>query len=110
MKEIYRSFEGKLNVDCQEGYILYTVNNGDLIEYEGLSVWADTKTERARIPARYLSEADYGNLDKIMDLVGDCYYGNLPGGQIHINGKWWSYDTICKIQQKHHDNNWMRYI
>lgn len=110
MKEIYRSFEGKLGVEQQEGYILYTVNNGDLIEYEGLSVWEDAKTERARIPVRYLPASDYDNLGKITELVGDCYYGNLPGGQIHIKGKWWSYDTICKIQQKHNDNAWMRYI
>lgn len=110
MEEIYRSFDGKLGAEQQEGYILYSVNSGDLIEYEGLSVWENTETARARIPARYLPETDYGNLEKIGELIVDCYNGNLPGGQIHINGKWWSYNAICKIQEQHQDNHWMRYI
>lgn len=110
MNEIYRSFDGKLGVSCQSGYILYSLNNGDLIEYEGLSVWGDAKTERARIPARYLAPSEYSDFDKIAELVAECYYGTLPDGQIYISGKWWTYDAICKIQRQHHTNNWHCYI
>lgn len=109
MNEIYRSFEGKLNVDCQEGYILYTINDGELIEYEGLSVWQDTETERARIPARYLPAPEYANTEKISELIADCHNGTIPGGQVWVDGKWWSYDTIQKIQQRRQDNRWWLY-
>lgn len=37
MQEIYRSFEGKLDVDCQEGYIISELKETYQIEY--LSVW-----------------------------------------------------------------------
>ena len=41
MKEIYRSFEGKLDVDNQEGYIVYQGNG--FFEIHNISVWSDKK-------------------------------------------------------------------
>lgn len=108
--EIYRSFEGKLGVEQQRGYILYELADGELIEYESISVWEDEHTEHARIPSRFLPASEYSNINKIAELVADCYYGNLAGGQIFFRGKWWSYDTIRKIQQKNRDNCWHRYV
>ena len=37
MKEIYRSFDGKLDVDNQSGYIVYEGNG--FYEIESFSVW-----------------------------------------------------------------------
>lgn len=39
MKEIYRSFEGKLDVENQEGYIVYEGNG--FYEVRNISVWSD---------------------------------------------------------------------
>ena len=37
MKEVYRSFEGKLDVDNQTGTIVY--DGGEYWQFESLSVW-----------------------------------------------------------------------
>lgn len=111
MKEIYRSFDGKLNVDQQDGYILYSTDDGGaLIEYEGLSVWQDVRTERARIPADHLPPEQYGDTERIGELVADCWCGNLAAGQIYFCGKWWSGDKIREIQRKNNDLQWQRYV
>lgn len=110
MKEIYRSFEGKLNADQQNGYILYSVNGGALIEYEGLSVWQDVHTDRARIPADKLTPEQYGNVALISELIADCCAGNLSAGQIYFRGKWWSGEKIREIQRKNNDMQWQRYV
>lgn len=110
MRELYRSFEGKLSVDQQDGYILYSINDGALVEYNSLSVWQDQRSERAHIPAALLRPEDYGNSDKIGGLVVDCWFGNLPDGQIYFRGKWWTGKAIRAIQAKHNDNNWQRYV
>lgn len=109
MTEIYRSFEGKLDVDQQEGYILYSVNSGALIEYEGLSVW-QTGAERARIPAEHLPPEQYGNTERIGALIVDCWDGHFPRGQIYFHGKWWSGEKIRTIQAKKNDMQWYKYV
>lgn len=110
MKEIYRSFEGLLDVDCQFGYILYAVKGGDLIEYESVSVWSDSRSERARIPARYLPTDSYDDALNIVKLVDACRNGTLPGGQYFFRGKWWSYDRISKISKRYRFQHWMECV
>lgn len=46
-KEVYSSFEGKLNVDCQNGYIITEIK--DFYEVEFLSVWQDIPDKKVRI-------------------------------------------------------------
>lgn len=110
MKELYRSFEGNLGVEQQEGYILYSINGGALIEYEGLSVWQDSRTERARIPTEYLPPKQYSNAERIGDLIMDCWAGNFPSGQIYFRGKWWSGEKIRAIQSRKNDMQWQKYV
>lgn len=45
MQEIYRSFEGKLGVDNQDGYIIFGLKERYQIEW--LSVWG--KTQKIRV-------------------------------------------------------------
>lgn len=105
--EVYSSFEGKLDVDQQEGYVLYLTEN--FIEYNWLSVWQDDQTSRARFPIGALPEESYGDRDKVWNLVAQCWDGTLPGGQIMYKGKWWSDTTIRKIQDAHQDMTWQKY-
>lgn len=109
MKELYRSFEGKLNVENQTGYIIYATSNG-LLEIEELSVLPDAKTHRYRIPADLLPETDYANVEKIGALTADLWFGLYENGQIFFNGKWFSGKTISRIQQKNRDKFWQRYV
>ena len=46
MQEIYRSFEGKLDVDCQDGYIILELKERYQIEW--LSIWGKTNKIRVR--------------------------------------------------------------
>lgn len=109
-KEIYRSFEGKLDCDNQEGYILYSANDGNTIVYEGLSVWKDVNTDLAMFPARLLPPEDYDNDDKICEILEDCRCGSLPDGHIYYRGKWWSGKQITAIQQRNNDLYWQKYV
>lgn len=108
MKEIYRSFEGKLNVGNQTGYIIYELN--DFYQIEFLSVWSDAKEDKVRIRKALLKEADFSNLEKIGDLQMDIENGCGDYGQCYFNEKWYGFETICKIQDKHDDNNWKRHV
>lgn len=107
--EIYRSFNGKLDCDHQNGYILYSTNN-DCIVYEGLSVWQDVNTELVMFPARLLSAEDYSNAEKLGGIISDCHCGNIPDGRVFYHGKWWSGDRIRDIQRRNNDLRWQRHI
>ena len=48
--------------------------------------------------------------DKINDLYVSIYFNWGDFGQCWFNGKWYGYDTICKIQRKNKDDNWQRYV
>lgn len=105
-KEVYRSFEGKLDVDCRDGYIILELK--DFWEIRFLTV--DGSDDMVRIRKEFLSENDFSNEDKINDLYVSIYFNWGDFGQCWFNGKWYGYDTICKIQRKNKDDNWQRYI
>lgn len=109
-EEIYRSFEGFLNVDQQCGYILYSISDGAMIEYEWLSVWQDASTERARFPAKLLPPSEYSNGALLGELVVNCMDGVIEGGQYFHKDRWWSAETIHKIQNVNQDYCWQRYV
>ena len=99
-KEVYRSFEGKLDVDCRDGYIILELK--DFWEIRFLTV--DGSDDMVRIRKEFLSENDFSNRDKINDLYVSIYFNWGDFGQCWFNGKWYGYDTICKIQRKNKDD------
>ena len=56
-KEVYRSFEGKLDVDCRDGYIILELK--DFWEIRFLTV--DGSDDMVRIRKEFLSENDFSN-------------------------------------------------
>ena len=107
-KEIYRSFEGFLNIDNQSGYIIYDTN--EFYEVEFLNVCSDTKTDRVRIRKNLLRKEDFGNLLKIGELQYDIENGRADYGQCYYKDKWYGYKMICKIQKENKDGNWKKYV
>lgn len=69
-KEVYRSFEGKLDVDCRDGYIILELK--DFWEIRFLTV--DGSDDMVRIRKEFLSENDFSNRDKINDLYVSIYF------------------------------------
>lgn len=106
MKEVYRSFEGKLDVDNQSGYIISELK--DFYQVDFLSVWQG-RDSKVRIKKELLPECDFSDIDKITKLTDDIEYGRQDAGQCYYNGKWYGYDTICDIQNKNQTSNWKRY-
>jgi len=107
-KEVYRSFEGKLNVDVQKGYIITELDG--FYEIEFLTVWSDIGDSRIRIRKEFLSENDFANLEKITELMIDVEDGRADCGQCFYKGKWYGYDTICKIQETNKSYDWKNFV
>ena len=108
MKEVYRSFEGKLGVDRQSGYI---IEEGDgFYEINFLSVWNDQEDGKVRISKEI--KFDFSDIEKIsqivMDIENGCY--NSEKCQVLYNGKWYSGKSINKIQNAKKDHKWKRYV
>lgn len=108
-KELYRSFEGKLGVENQEGYIIYDIGGGRL-QIENYNVWTHGPQEPFRIPSKLLPPEDYDNEEKIVELCMDAWYGRRAGAEIYFRGRWYSDKAIEKIQQLHEDNVWQKYV
>lgn len=108
MKEVFCSFEGKLNFDNQSGYVIYELE--DFYQVEFLDVFGDVQQEKVRIKKHLLSDSDFGDLDKISGMCDDILYGRANLGQYFYKGKWYDYDTICKYQLINHDFNWRCYV
>lgn len=109
MKEIYRSFEGKLSPENPEGHIIYAIGD-DLLEIETASAVKGTVTTRIRVPQALLPESDYNNLERLGELAADCSNGCYKRGQIFFKGRWYSSEMISKIQQANRDNYWQKYV
>lgn len=105
-KEVYRSFEGKLDAENQGGYVISELN--DFYEVEFFNVWG--KTSRVRIKKAVISEKDFEDLDKIAELTMDIEHGRIDAGQCYWHGKWYGYDLIRNIQKKNQDYEWKRYV
>lgn len=106
-KEVYRSFEGKLNYNNQNGYIIVELQ--DFYEIEFLSV-LQVGVDKIRIRKELLPENDFSNFEKIINLSEDIENGCADYGQCWYNGKWYGYDSICKIQEMHQANNWKCFV
>ncbi len=107
-KEVYRSFEGKLGVDNQSGYIITETDS--FYEIEFLSVCQGHGNHRIKIRKEYLPEKYFADLGKIGELEHYIINGQDDIGQVFYKNKWYGYDTINNIQRVHHDSNWRRYV
>lgn len=103
MKEIYRSFEGKLNVENQEGYIVYEGNEFYEIHY--ISVWTDREDWKCRINRKM----NWEDIQAVLDEVYDVENGAAEG-QAFYKGKWYSSKLIRKIMNDHEDFCWQKYV
>lgn len=106
MQEIYRSFEGKLGVDNQSGYIISELKETYQIEW--LTVRG--KTNKIRVRKDLLPVEDFGNEEKISELLTDISHGCLKGCMYYYKNSWYSYDKILDIQRKNQSNNWQAYV
>lgn len=103
MKEIYRSFEGKLDVDNQDGYIVY--EGKGFFEIHSISVWSDKKDWKCRIK----KEMNWKDWDAVCE---ECYFveNGSADGQAFYNGKWYGSELIRKIMNDHQDYCWQKYV
>ena len=109
MREMYCSFEGKLDLSNQSGYVIYEMEN-NMLQIEFLSVDNNVKNEKIRIPSSILSIDDFSDDEKICNLCVDVSDGLISGAQYFYREKWWGSESINKIQNEHQDGNWKRYI
>ena len=108
-KEVYRSFEGKLSPECQRGYIVYDC--GEYWEINHQTVWMDEKCFSVRIKKGYKLKFD--DIERIEELEFGVNNG-IVDGQAAYNGKWYSTETINKIQEKNNCRQtfepWQRFV
>lgn len=109
MKEIYRSFAGKLSPDNTDGYIIYDAGSG-LLEIESVSVRPDVAKSRIRVPAELLPASAFADVARIGELTIDADNGCYSRGQTFFRGKWFSGDKIAEIQRANRDQNWKKYV
>ena len=102
MKEIYQSFEGKLDYDQQFGYIV-SQGNG-FYEVESFSVWKSGSHK-----VRLKDPVDWTDFDAIAIASVGVERGVVEG-QAFYNGKWYSTETINKIQDRWGDYDWKSYV
>ena len=93
--EVYRSLEGKLSPECQRGYIIYDCGNYWEINHQ--TVWMNEKCYAVRINKGY--KFDFDDIEKIEELAFGVNNGTVEG-QACYNRKWYSTETINKIQEK----------
>jgi len=102
MTEIYRSFEGKLDVENQSGFTVYKTENN--YQVEAHSVHQDQMEIGFRFPIAD-PEPDWKSFD-----VGEKYdaidKGREPG-QIRYKSGWYSPRAIM---DKNKDYNWRKYV
>ena len=107
MKEVYRSFEGMLDMDNQNGYVIYELKNFFEIHFLNIESNSDSKV---RIRKELLPEEDFGNSKKITSLTIDIENGAADYGQCWWHDKWYGYEAIDKIIRQHDDYCWKRFV
>lgn len=108
-KEIWRSFEGKLGVENQYGWIVYETEK--YYDIESLSVWNDTQTRHTRIAKEEINEEIYKDMIKLTDAEEMVRNGIMEGQYYSTKtNKWYKTETIKKIQEKNNDKEWQKYI
>ena len=108
MKEVYKSFEGSLGIENQSGYIIGETEKFYQIDF--LNIDMNVRKSSVQICKEFLPVEDFGNLEKITELVFDIENGRRNVGRCLYKNRWYGYDAICSIQEKHHDYNWKKYV
>lgn len=103
MKEVYRSFEGKLGVENQCGYIVYEGENMYQIEF--VNVFA-THSHKFRVQKKYFDINKAKDMMYFGELEADVEYGRIDG-QVLYKNQWFSPQ---KMMEKYRDYNWKRHI
>jgi hypothetical protein len=106
MKEVYRSFDGKLDINNQYGYIVYDLEK--YYEIQFLSV-DSPNAGKIRIKKEYMPD-DFSDEEKIAELQTSIEDGCTDAGQCFYRGKWYSFDKISKIQAQNQDYNWKKFV
>lgn len=106
MKEIYRSFEGKLDVG-EDGYFVNELE--DFYEIHTLSTRTGIPDELCRVRKSAMPDPDWADWYTIGKICVEVRNGVLDG-QAFYDGKWYSTETIHKIQAKNKDYFWQRYV
>ena len=108
MKEIYRSFEGKLDAEKREGYVVYDYGQKYEIHFvSAYSSTSDVNDTRVRIYKEDLP--DITDLDKITELMLKINDGSMRGEAFYKH-EWYRQQYINKLQEVHQDYNWRKYI
>lgn len=106
-KEVYRSFDGLLNAETAQGYIIYEIS--DFYEIHFHSVYANSKSEKYRVAKDSLDQKDFSDICKISEIIVDIKNG-CRKGQVYYKNKWYSQELINKIQYSHKDYEWKKYV
>lgn len=109
MKEVlYKSFDGKLDSNTQNGYIIYDCKSKNTYEIEFLSI--SNETEKFRIPKILLSETEFSDTIKLLHLYFNADKGAYENAQTWYKNKWYSGKTIQAIQYDREDYSWKKYV
>ena len=106
MNEIYRSFEGNLGAG-ESGY--YVLELADHYEIHELSARSGAQEHIFRVCKSAVENPDWTDLYTIGKFETEVRNGSLDG-QFFAKGKWYSSESIRKIQNSHKDYNWQAYI
>lgn len=109
MKEIYCSSDNAVSVDNQTVYSIYEMDN-EMLEIRSVCADPNTVNYPIRVSKDQLPKADFSNLCRIGELTANALDGALNNAQVFFKGKWYSMETINKIQAIHEDMNWKRYV
>ena len=102
MKELYRSFEGLLNIDNPSGYVVYELKEWYQVDF--LNVYCDVADSKVRFAKDYAPD-HWGNAKAIAELDDAVFCGRIPG-QMYYRGKG---RTPRKIMDSNGDYIWTRY-
>lgn len=107
---VYKSFEGKLNIDNQSGYVI--TDAGKFWEINFLSVDIDRPDVLIRIKKELLPESDFENIanEKYANLMHEINEGISDSGQTFFRGRWYGFDAIQKIQIANKSYNWRKFV
>lgn len=105
-KEIYRSFEGKLNAG-ESGIIVEELK--DYYEITQIAAVFDKPTTKFRVAKSEVHNMKWSDDYEIGRLEVGVWDGVINGA-ILVEGKWYPTDTIKSIQAAHEDYNWGKYI
>ena len=108
MKEVWRSFEGKLDGVTQHGHIVYEIEG--MYEIHEMDVYSGG-AHKFRIAKDYCK--DYKDLEYLAIVEQNVFHGHhdRQDMQVMYDGKWWSGKKICEIiEENNGDRDWLKKV